>query len=228
MPIKPKLKITKLYFPGFISLACLPLLFVFNMVFTGKFDRLHVMEIGSFIRPDILKYDKIANAKFPLTLLQSKAKFTYRLNTINAGEIVSKIYNITNGLGEKQQSGLLIKISFTPQTRYNDFVSVFDACNRLGNSFARVYFEDNLFVWKSYSKEHVIPQIRPIPIDEGPISIQPQLSFMEKLESKLMVIKPMKQLMPSLLLLILMYGLHFSGKGTLQIPAYRKRTMSRD
>jgi len=219
MPFKPKLKFTKLYFPGLISLVCLPLLFVVNMIWTGVFEKQYVMEINAFSKNEVIRDQKVMG--FLKDLLNSKAEHDFELDKSNVVNVIEAIHKIPGKPINSNSTELLLKISFTPKTSYGDIVKVFDACNQLDDRLPRLYLANIFYIYKLKPMINNKSELHPPYIFYDEIGEdKPPLSITERIGKWLIGVKS-PEFLCLFALLILMYGLHFSGKGKLRIPNYR-------
>jgi len=221
MPVKPKPKFTKLYFPGLISLACLPLLLITNALWTGKLDKPHGMEVDNFSVENVLRLQKEKLFNLNFNLLHKKAYQLLEVNGSNTDSVIAVLGSTAHKLNIKVDTNRLLKITFTSKAKYKDYVAVSDASYHLDTGLAVLNCRNDVFIWKATPNNYVVNNITPLFIDG--IAENEPLSAQEKWQVVLNNLKSLVPLWPSFLLLALMCGLYCSGKGKLQIPVYRSR-----
>jgi len=210
-------KFRKLYFPGLISLVCLPILCVCYFESYNVFQRYYAMRIVSADRASLDRLAELSTRNFHVDRFRKYQDITFNGNGATDQIQLNKVGSIIKRLIVTNDTVNGLRVSFGNHARYAEFISVLDVCYQSFNhNLGFVPFEGKILIWHLPTL-NVGLRVEGRNLDNDqlfmdwlPIEAHKSLSMSEKLMVELNEIENVIiEFWPSVLAFILMVGFTF-------------------
>lgn len=207
----------RIYFPGLISLIFLPLMCIGYFLYTGKLERLFLMDIVWANDAHIKHLSKVFGQEINIKTLRNfndqsliGDKKKDNLILLNLKKNIRKLETVADTVNG-------YSITFTNKTKYSEVVQTLDICKASDqNKINYAVYNDQVFIWRN-SKineydcllcDDVVPYKSP-----PPTSYERFISEIEKFKTQYVKDgKSLLSLWPSMIFLIIMIALTIKRK----------------
>jgi hypothetical protein len=218
MPNRSRSKFSKFYFPGLISLICLPLLCIGYFAYGNYFQKIGVIGVTWYDTNGFNEMAKYTHMKIDINTFRKYTILSFNGDVKHSEFEMKRLNELVSSLSRKKDSVNAIKITYERGAVYKDFVSAVDAGHQYGEkNIGTLLYNNEIYIYYHKPPKNTTATT----IDNGPITIkQPAVFFsMQRLRLAMsQLCQNLLDLWPSAIAFIAMVGFAISKKRYYYLP----------